>query len=263
MSFFLPLMISFRLTLIFCSFPVLSFRVMVMALSLAPSASPPASAIAWKSVMPSDSLALTAPGLVTRPMTKTRISLSTGTLMTSFGSMGMLSVWLPLTMRSLRSMETVEVAPSGPSRRMKISLPAVSLKPAGHGDDLEQVLAADELVAPGVLDRPDDGHLLVLVLLDEDRHLGVLDVLGLKQVRELLDDALLGQALDHDAPQERHRDRTVFRHPDGLVELFDLEDLELEEVARADPIGPDERVLGFLDFGRHLGAGWGLTWGVT
>ena len=123
----------------------------------------------------------------------------------------------------------------------------------GHGYDLEQVLAADELVAPGVLDRPDDRHLLVLVFLDEDRHLGVLDVLGLKQFRQLLDDALLGQPLDHDAPQERQRERSVLRYADGLVELLDLEDLDLEQVPRPDPIGPDEGVLGFLDLGRHLG----------
>ncbi len=57
---------------------------------------------------------------------------------------------------------------------------------AGHGDDLEEVLAADELVAPRLLDGADDGHLLALVFLDEDRDLGVLDVLGLEQCRSLM-----------------------------------------------------------------------------
>ena len=167
--------------------------------------------------MPSDILALTAPGLVTRPMTKTRTSLSTGTLMTSFGSMGTLSAWLPLTRRSLRSMEMVEVCPSGPSRRNEHVVAGRFAESAGHGDDLEQVLPADELVAPGLLDRTDHGHLLVLVLLDEDRHLGLLDVLRLKQAGQLLDDALLGQPLDDDAPEERQGDRAVLRDADGLV----------------------------------------------
>jgi hypothetical protein len=139
--------------------------------------------------------------------------------MTSFGSMGMLSVLA---------------------------------EAAGHGDDLEQVLAADELVAPGLLDRPDDGHLLVLVFLDEDGHLGVLDVLGLEQARELLDDPVLGQALDDDAPEERQGDRPVLRDADGLAELVDFEDLELEQVPRPDAVGPDENVLGLLGLGGRL-----------
>ena len=129
MSFFFPLRISPRSTLIFCSFPVLSFRVIVTALFLAPSASPPAWAMAFNRVTFSEILNFRAPGSVTRPNTNTRISLSTGTLMTSFGSIGMLSFWFPLTMRSLRSITMDDVAPFPPSLRMKISSVALSVNP--------------------------------------------------------------------------------------------------------------------------------------
>jgi hypothetical protein len=127
---------------------------------------------------------------------------------------------------------------------------------AGHGDDLKEVLAADELVVAGLFHRPDDGHLLILVFLDEDRDLGILDVLGAEELGELLDDAVLGQALDDDAAEQGQGDRAVLRDADGLLELLDLEDLDLEKVARADAIRAGEGFFGRLGRGGgRLGLG--------
>ena len=88
---------------------------------------------------------------------------------------------------------------------------------------------------------------------------GVLDVLGLEKLGQLLNDPFLGQSFDDDPADEGQRDRPVLGDADRLAQLRDLEDADLEKVAGADAVGPDELVPRRLRLGRRLGLRQGLA----
>src|SRR4029453_14860449 len=79
-----------------------------------------------------------------------------------------------------------------------------------------------------------DGDLLRLVLLDEDGHLRIAHVLLLEQPGDHPLELPLRQPGDLQPSEQRKRDRAVVRDADGLIQLLEVEDPDLEEVLAAD-----------------------------
>ena len=113
--------------------------------------------------------------------------------------------------------------------------PDIFREPACLGHDVEQRLAAEQLERGRVLDGAAHGDLPAVVLLDEDRDLGILHVLVVEKRRDLLLERHPGHAADLDASHEREGDRAVVGHTDGPAELLDVEHGDLEKV-----VGPED-----------------------
>jgi hypothetical protein len=112
----------------------------------------------------------------------------------------------------------------------------VLIQPAGHREHLEQRLAPEHLVAARSLDRAADRDALGFVLLDEHGDLRVADVALLEECCEPTLEVGLGQPPDDQPSEQRHADRPVVGNADGLVQLFHVEDPDLQEVLAPDAV---------------------------
>ena len=65
---------------------------------------------------------------------------------------------------------------------------------------------------------------------------GIADVALLQQPRDQPLELALGQAGDDQPAEQRHGDRAVVGDADGLVQLLDVEDADLEQVLPADAV---------------------------
>lgn len=112
------------------------------------------------------------------------------------------------------------------------------------GDDFQQGRLPHHLVVPRLLDRADDRDHLALILLDEDGHLRVAQVLLFKLGHQMGLDLGSGLACDHHLADEGQGDFAVLPHPHGGVELRHIEDADGEQVFGADAVLVVTRCLG-------------------
>ena len=105
---------------------------------------------------------------------------------------------------------------------------------AGHRNDLQQALAADQVDHARVLDRAHDRYLLALELLDENGHLGVFQEALFQQGGDPFFQLEAVEALGLDLAQQRQVDHAVLRNAHRNVQLGHFEDGDLQQVLGAD-----------------------------
>ena len=111
-----------------------------------------------------------------------------------------------------------------------------------HGHGLEQRGRAAHLIDAGLGDGPVDGDLLAAGFGDGDADLGVLQKIGRQPPGDLLGQGGGGQAARLQGADQRHL-QVAGRIDRDLLErqILDLEDSDIEEIERPDPVFRDVR----------------------
>ena len=251
-SFVLFLRMLLALTLISFSLPVSSFRLMTTPPRAARSVKPPAWAMAWRSVGIAGLLDLEGARVLDLAEDIDGHELVHRDVDDVARFQGDVELGVALEEEVVDGDAERRARPVGELADDDDVASRVPGQAAGLGDDLHQRLAAEELVGPGLLDRPEHGDPLALVFADEDGHLGVLDIFLPQELGQLLLELGFRQAVDEDLAEERQGDLPVLGHADRPAQLLRAEDADLEEVLGTDPV-----LLGELLLGRQKDGAYG------